>query len=252
MLTDFGTKDYFVGAMKGVILSISPSAQIIDITHEIEAQNINAANFTLRACYRNFPDKTIFVAIVDPGVGSNRRAILVETDKYVFIAPDNGLISFVFHEEDNFKVYELTNKKFFAENISRTFHGRDVFAPVAAHLSNSVNPFEFGVQIDDFVRLNETKPFENESGEIVGEIIHIDKFGNLITNLTTENLPEKFVLEINGVKIENLKSYYAEAEKGEILMIFGSAGFLEIAAFQSSAQKLLNSKAGNPVKVEKL
>lgn len=252
MLTDFGTKDYFVGAMKGVILSINPNVQIVDITHEIEAQNINAAKFTLQACYKNFPEKTIFVAVVDPGVGSNRRAILVETDEYFFVAPDNGLLSFIFNETVNFKVYELTNEKFFAENISRTFHGRDVFAPVAAHLSNGINPFEFGVQIDEFIRLNETKPFENESGEIVGEIIHIDKFGNLITNLTKENLPEKFVLEINDVKIEKLNEYFAEAEKGEILMIFGSAGFLEIAAFQSSAQKLLNSKAGNLVKVEKL
>lgn len=252
LLTDFGTKDYFVGAMKGVILSINREAKIVDITHEIEPQNIAAASFNLRACYKNFPEKTIFVAVVDPGVGSNRKAILVETNKYFFIAPDNGLLSFVFNEEADFKVYELTNEKFFAENISQTFHGRDVFAPVAAHLSNGVPPSEFGLQTNNFVRLNEAQPSKNDAGKIVGTIIYIDKFGNLVTNLTKEHLPENFVLEIGVVKIGNLKNYFAEAETGEILTIFGSAGFLEIVAFQDSAQKLLNSKTGNLVKVEKL
>ena len=144
LLTDFGTKDYFVGAMKGVILNINENAKIIDITHEIEPQNIRSASFTLRACYKNFPPKTIFVAVVDPGVGSERRAILVETEDYFFIAPDNGLLSFIFNESDDFLVYEITNEKFFNQPVSQTFHGRDIFAPCAAHLSKGVLPAEFG------------------------------------------------------------------------------------------------------------
>ncbi len=241
LLTDFGTKDYFVGAMKGVILSINQTAQIIDITHEIEPQDIESASFTLRACYQNFPQKTIFVAVVDPGVGSNRRAILVETDNYFFIAPDNGLLSFVFEEAKSFRVFELTNKKYFAEKVSATFHGRDIFAPIAAHLSKGVLPNEFGAEIQNFIH-NST---ENNSPQI----IHIDRFGNLITNLKRENLPENFALEINGERIEKLQNYYAEAEKLELFMIFGSAGFLEIVAFQDSAQKRLNAKNGQAIKV---
>jgi hypothetical protein len=136
LLTDFGTADYYVGAMKGVILSINSDVTIVDISHEIEPQNINAASFTLRSCYRNFPPKTIFAAIVDPGVGSDRNAILIETENYRFIAPDNGILSFVFNGTEKSRVFELTNDKFFLPSISRTFHGRDVFAPCAAHLSN--------------------------------------------------------------------------------------------------------------------
>ena len=158
LLTDFGTKDYFVGAMKGVILGINENAGIIDITHEIEPQNISEASFTLRACYKNFPSHTIFVAIVDPGVGSKRRAILVETEDYFFIAPDNGLLSFVFNESEDFTVYEITNEKFFYHPVSKTFHGRDIFAPCAAHLSKKMLPSEFGKEINDFINFSETKP----------------------------------------------------------------------------------------------
>ncbi|HXG86124.1 MAG TPA: SAM-dependent chlorinase/fluorinase [Pyrinomonadaceae bacterium] len=249
LLTDFGTRDYFVGAIKGAILSICETVKIIDITHEIEPQNIQLASFTLRACYENFPKKTIFVAVVDPGVGSNRRAILVETTDYFFVAPDNGLLSFVFDETENFRVFELTNQKYFAERVSRTFHGRDVFAPVAAHLANGVQPNEFGAQITDFVRSKENIPHKTDDKKIEGEVIHIDHFGNLITNFRKEDLPAKFYLETNGERIEKLRTFFAEAEKSEIFMIFGSAGFLEIVAFQDSAENLLKAKIGDAVTV---
>jgi S-adenosyl-L-methionine hydrolase (adenosine-forming) len=239
LLTDFGTKDYFVGALKGTILSINAGANIVDITHEIPPQDIRAAAFTLLACYKNFPEKTIFLTVVDPGVGSNRKAILVETEKYYFIAPDNGLLSFVFEEIS--RVYELTNKKYFAANVSQTFHGRDIFAPVAAHLSNGVEPNQFGNETKDFVR--------SKSEKAEAEIIHIDRFGNLITNLKPEDLPEKFALQIGGKIIDQLKNFYAEAETGEIFMIWGSAGFLEIAARQDSASKLLNAENGAKILV---
>ena len=244
LLTDFGTKDYFVGAMKGVILSINPNANIVDITHEIEPQNIASAAFTLRACYKNFPPRTIFVVVVDPGVGSNRKAILVETADYYFIAPDNGLLSFIFSERKDFKVFELTEEKFFAAKVSATFHGRDVFAPVAANLTNGVQSAEFGLQTKDYIQLDEYAPHVESNESIVGEIIHIDRFGNLITNLKQENLPDEFVAEVNNTKINKLLNYFAEAEKSELFMIFGSAGFLEIVAFQDSAADLLGANVG--------
>ncbi len=245
LLTDFGTKDYFVGAMKGVILSIDKRAQIVDITHEIPPQEIRSAAFTLCACFRDFPEKTIFVAVVDPGVGSSRRAILVETENYFFIAPDNGLLSFVFNESDNFRVFEITNENFFRKPVSQTFHGRDIFAPVAAHLSAGAKPAEFGKEITDFVKFEETKPRNINETQIEAEIIHADHFGNLITNLKKEDLSENFVLNIGEEKIEKLQAFYAEAEKSELFMIFGSAGFLEIVAFQDSAREILNAKIGD-------
>jgi len=255
LITDFGMADYFVGAMKGVILSINPAAQIVDITHEISPQNIASAGFILRACYRNFPKKTIFAAVVDPGVGSNRKAILVETEDYFFIAPDNGLLSFVFlgfNETESFHVYELSGEQFFRRLISGTFHGRDVFAPVAAHLSNGVNPLEFGAKIKDYVCTAENKPQNFGENEIAAEIIHIDRFGNLITNLRKEDAPENFSLEISGKTIEKIRDYYSEAEQSEIFMIWGSAGFLEIAAFQDSAAESLEAATGQKIIVRKI
>lgn len=253
LLTDFGTQDYFVGAMKGAILSINPQAKIVDITHEIPPQDIRAASFTLCACYEDFPEKTIFVAVVDPGVGSNRKAILVETERYFFVAPDNGLLSFVFKKNKSAlaqartSVFELTNEKFFAEKISRTFHGRDIFAPVAARLSAGVEPNEFGRKIEDFIRFEFSEPKKISGEKIEAEIIHIDRFGNLITNLRKKDLPEKFSIEINGKLIDRLQNFYVEAEKDELFMIFGSAGFLEIAASQNSASELLNATGGTKI-----
>lgn len=253
LLTDFGTRDYFVGALKGAILSVNINAKIVDITHGIAPQNIRSAGFTLRACYADFPPKTIFVAVVDPGVGSKRRAILVETDEYFFIAPDNGLLSFVFNESNNFRVFELTNKAYFAENISSSFHGRDLFAPVAAHLSNGVKPKQFGAEIKDFVRFEENLPRKINENEIEAEIIAIDRFGNLITNLKREDLPEKFFIEIGAARVETLREYFAEGANGaadEAFMIFGSAGLLEISVFQNSAEKSLKAAAGQKIIVK--
>jgi S-adenosylmethionine hydrolase len=250
LLTDFGTQDYFTGAMKGAILRINSDAKIVDITHDIAPQDIHSAAFTLRSCYGDFPEKTIFVAVVDPGVGSTRRAILVKTEKYYFIAPDNGLLSFVFDKEKDFRVFELTDEKFFRHPISRTFHGRDVFAPVAAHLSNGIKPNEFGREIKDFIRFQTARPRRISDDRFEAEVIHIDRFGNLITNLRKEDLPENFSVVINGKLIDRLQNFYIEAESGDSFMIFGSAGFLEIAAFQNSASKLLNTRSGDRILVK--
>ncbi len=250
LLTDFGTKDYFVGAMKGAILRVNPDARMIDLTHEIAPQNIKSAGFTLRACYRDFPPQTIFVAVVDPGVGSKRRAILVACGDYFFIAPDNGLLSFIFNEATSFRVFEMTDKKFFAPKISATFHGRDVFAPAAAHLSNGISATEFGREIFDFVCFEESRPRRFFEREIEAEIIGIDRFGNLITNLKRSDLPAGFALEIGARRVEKLQNYFAESQPGEVFMIFGSAGFLEVAVFQDSAKNLLQAEVGQKIAVK--
>lgn len=251
LLTDFGTRDHFTGAMKGAILSINKKAQIVDITHEIPPQDIQSASFTLRACYRDFPAKTIFTAIVDPGVGSDRRAILVETANYYFIAPDNGLLSFIFNEDKPFRVFELANDTYSKHPVSDTFHGRDIFAPAAAHLSNGVKPDEFGNELKDFVSFEERKPRKISDNRIEAEIIHIDRFGNLISNLKKDDLPDGFTIVINETRISKIRQFFAESNKSELFMILGSAGFLEIAAFQDSAAKLLNVKAPQKFLLEK-
>jgi S-adenosyl-L-methionine hydrolase (adenosine-forming) len=252
LLTDFGTKDYFVGAMKGAILSINENVHLVDITHEIAAQDIRSAGFNLRACYRDFLVGTIFVAVVDPGVGSDRRAILVETGDYFFIAPDNGLLSFVFDAGEDFRVFELTNPQFFAREISATFHGRDVFAPVAAHLSKGVKADEFGPEIADFVRFDENRPRVVGEDESEAEIIAIDRFGNLITNLEREDLAADFAIEIGATRIERLQNYFAENAPGELFMIWGSAGFLELVAFRASAAEILQAAIGQKITVKRL
>ncbi len=252
LLTDFGTQDYFVGAMKGVILSINPNAKIIDITHEIPPQDIQAGAFTIANYYKTFPPQTIHICVVDPGVGSNRRQILVETGECFFIAPDNGLLSFVYANEQDFRVSELTNEKFFRKPVSRTFHGRDVFAPIAAHLSRKVSVIELGREIKNFIQFKTSEPRTISAGKVEAEIIHIDRFGNLITNLKSENTPEKFVLEVNGKRIDTHHKYYAEAKTGEIFSILGSADFLEIVVFNDSAEDLLNVSAGEKVILIKL
>lgn len=250
LLTDFGTKDYFVSAMKGTILSINEEVKIIDITHEIEPQDIKSASFTLASVYQNFPAKTIFVSVVDPGVGSIRRALLVETDEYFFVAPDNGLLSFIIQREQNFQVFELTDSRFFLPIVSQTFHGRDVFAPVAAWLSKGIEPNEFGSKINDFIKIENTRPKHISVNLLESEIIHIDRFGNLITNLKREDVENDFTIEINGKLIEKYYDYYAEAEPNEIFAVFGSADYLEIVAYQNSAQDLLKVKTGEKIKVK--
>ncbi len=252
LTTDFGNRDYFVGAMKGVILSISPNAQIVDLTHEIAPQNIFSGAFTLFNAAKEFPAETIHVCVVDPGVGSKRRPILLATEKHFFVAPDNGVLSFVLENETKFRVFELTDEKFFRQPLSRTFHGRDLFAPVAAHLANGVKPQEFGAEVFDFAHLSLAKPEKVGGSTISARILHIDHFGNLITNLRREDLPERFALEINGVRIEKLQNFFAEAEQGKLGLIFGSAGYLEIAANCDSAKEMLKAEIGQQVKMERL
>ena len=191
LLTDFGAQDYFVGAMKGVILSLNPDATIVDITHEIPPQDIQAAAFNLLACYQDFPAGTIHVAVVDPGVGSDRRAILVECANQFFVGPDNGLFSWITEREGKFSAWQITNEKFFRSPVSSTFHGRDVFAPVAAALSNGAATDEMSAPpLENIVMLAPLLP-RTTAEAIEGCIIHIDRFGNCVTNFTAEHINEE-------------------------------------------------------------
>ncbi len=253
LLTDFGTSDYFVPAVKGVILTISPNTRIVDLTHDVAAQDVHSAAFTLGACYRDFPAGSIHVAVVDPGVGSARRAIIAEAGGRLFVGPDNGIFSFVYARESDARVFHVTNDKYFRHPVSATFHGRDVFAPVAAHLALGAKPEDFGAEIGDCVRFEIPQPKQVGDGAVAGRVIHIDRFGNCITNFTEAELSQSRIarstrLYFGGREIRQFGAYFAEAaDRGELFAYPGSAGYWEIALWRDSAAKLVNVRCGDEV-----
>lgn len=252
LLTDFGNADYFVAAMKGVILSNDPTARIIDITHDIPAQDIEAAAFTLFAAHNAFPKGTIHVAVVDPGVGSNRRAILIKLGGQFFVGPDNGIFSYVCDGGEP-RVFHLNNPKYFRHPVSDTFNGRDIFAPVAAALSHGTAPKKLGLEVNNYVRLSSLQAEASRDGVISGRVIHIDHFGNCVTNITPNELTEKmsaggFRLTIKGQQVDTLRRFFAEeGSANSVFCVWGSAGFLEITAKNQSAAKRLKVKRGDSV-----
>ena len=235
LLTDFGLADYFVGAVKGAILSVNSSATIVDITHEIPPQDIEAGAFTLFAGYKTFPAGTIHVAVVDPGVGSERRAIIVSANEQFFVGPDNGLFTYICDREISHRIVHVTAERFFRPSVSSTFHGRDIFGPVGAALSNGVALGEFGAEIGDAVRL--------PSLDTPPRIIHIDRFGNCVTNITQA---EKSLV-INGQTISEFRQFYGAGDRETLFAIMGSAGFLEISVNGGSAAKVLGAKRGDAI-----
>ncbi len=248
LLTDFGTADGYAGAMKGVILSINPSAAIMDITHDIAPQDVMGGALALAAAVPFFPEGSIHVAVVDPGVGSARKAILVEVNGRFLIGPDNGLLSLVFSETEPKAVYTLEDRSKFLEKVGSTFHGRDIFAPVAARLSLGLKPDDFGPRPDRWERLHIPRPKQEKTG-LTGRVIHVDRFGNIITNAREEDLPqgpERASLKIRmaGRVIEGIKTSYAEAPPGELLVVIGSGGFLEVSRNKGNAASLLGVSAG--------
>lgn len=260
LLTDFGTADYFVAALRGVILTANPQARIVDITHDIPPQDIEAGAFTLLAACSSFPAGTIHVAVVDPGVGSSRRAILVKTREGYFVGPDNGLFSYVCERSENEgaapELFHLDNEKYFRRPVSATFHGRDVFAPVAAALSRGVKPQELGKAISEIVRLEPLRTTTSRDGRLMARIIHIDRFGNCVTNITQSDLTAKMIaagaaLAVKGKTVKSFRQYFAEKARAneKVFGIWGSAGFLEIAAANASAAKLLKVQRGDAVTV---
>jgi S-adenosylmethionine hydrolase len=237
LLTDFGTADYYVGAVKGAILSVNPAAVIVDITHEIPPQDVAAGAFTLLAAYKTFPAGTIHVAVVDPGVGSTRRPIIVSANEQFFVGPDNGLFTYIYDRESSHRTFHVTSDRFFRREVSTTFHGRDVFAPVAAALSKGIEVEEFGAEINDAVRL--------PSLETPLRIIHIDRFGNCVTNITRADEG----LVINGRTISEFRQFYGDGDDESLFAIWGSAGFLEISVNGGSAAQALGVNVGTRIAI---
>lgn len=240
--------------MKGVILSINPETTIVDITHGVPAQDIETAAFNLLSCYRDFPAGTIHLAVVDPGVGSNRRAIIVECAGQFFVGPDNGLFSWVCERESDWSATHVTNDRFFKKPVSNTFHGRDVFAPVAAALSAGREPQEFGSALTDIVQLPSLEPATIDEQTIEGRIIHIDHFGNCVTNFTRRALEShgsamSWRMTLNDREIDSFREFFANSTVDEVFAIIGSAGLIEICVRNGSAANLLNVQRGQSVQL---
>jgi S-adenosylmethionine hydrolase len=253
LLTDFGTADYYVGAMKGVMLGICPDAQLVDISHEIPPYAITEAAFTLSQAWSCFPRGTIHLAVVDPGVGSVRRPLLVEAAGHYFVAPDNGVLTMVYHAVRGHEVRAITASGYFRHPVSRTFHGRDIFALVAAHLANGLAPSEFGNPIGDYLRLGFSIPALIGEKTWVGTILKVDRFGNLITNFDSETWrrlsTEMFQMGIGGQSVSSMAPNYAAMLEGELFVIEGSAGFLEVSTNRGSAAERLGARSGDPVEL---
>jgi S-adenosyl-L-methionine hydrolase (adenosine-forming) len=247
LTTDFGLAGHFAAAMKGVILRIEPRARIVDISHEITPYAISEAGFAVAQVYRYFPKGTIHVAVVDPGVGTSRRPLLVEAAGQYFVAPDNALLSMVYSREKH-KVRAVTASKFFLKPVSGTFHGRDVFAPVAAHLARGVRPPQFGNLISDYVRSWFSEPVQTGKGTWRGAVLAVDSFGNLITNFPVAQFPE-LTLTAGKREVTRRVDSYAEGAPGELIVIAGSSGYYEIACNQSSAAQRTGCAAGAEVKL---
>ncbi|MFH1051562.1 MAG: SAM-dependent chlorinase/fluorinase [bacterium] len=241
LLTDFGLSDSYVGQMKGVIASLNPNANVIDLTHDIQPQNIKHGAFILVSSCTYFPKGTIFVCVIDPGVGSKRKAIAVQTENYYFIAPDNGLLTFALEKQEILQVIELDNQEYHFADKSNTFHGRDVFAPVAAHLSLGIETEKLGSEIDinDIIKLKPLK-LKKKKKKIVGEIIYADKFGNLITSIhksDIQEIEEDIVIQFGKEKIRDISKTYSDVKKGKLLAYIGSSGYLEIGVRGGNAEK---------------
>ncbi len=256
LTTDFGLNDHFVGTMKAVILSITPDAEIVDICHAIQAFDILDGALALAQAYSYFPSRTVHLVVVDPGVGSARRPILASSEKYNFVAPDNGVLSLMYAREERLSVRHITADHYFAQEPSNTFHGRDIFAPVAAYLAKGVDLEKFGPEITDFVRFNAPKPKATEPNTLRGVVLKVDRFGNLITNITPHDAPVLFKTEPPAFKIivgkkevNSIRTNYAEGAPGEVFGILGSMGYLEIAANRAAAAQLTGAGKGSEVSI---
>ncbi len=254
LLTDFGTADYFVPAVKGVILSLNPEASLIDLTHEVPVQDIEYAAFTLGACYRNFPPQTIHMAVVDPGVGSARRPIVVEARGQFFVGPDNGIFSYIYARESPVRVFHAVREEFFRHPVSATFHGRDVFAPLAAWLSLGVSAESVGPEIQDYIHFDLPQPvIDASSGDVIGQIIHIDRFGNCITNLTARELEQDYTtcsprLKVGAHLVTRFTTHFAQADgSDELFAYLGSATYWEVAVWCGSAAERVGARRGMEV-----
>lgn len=254
--TDFGLNDHYVGTMKGVILNINAAAQIVDICNAVQSFDVLDGALTIVQAYPYFPADTVHLVVVDPGVGSTRRPLLVTTGKHVFIAPDNGVLSFVFEREERVSVRHISASHYFLQPVSSTFHGRDVFGAVAGWLSKGVEVAKFGDEITDYTRFAAPKPKPVNGKLLKGVILKVDKFGNLITNITPLDLPQLFAPEpppfkvlIAKHEITKMTQSYSEGTPGEVFVVLNSMGFLEIACHRGSASHIVGAGKGSDVGV---
>ena len=269
LTTDFGYDDAYVAAVKGAILNINPEASIVDVSHSIKPRDVLQAAFILSSAYRYFPKQTVHVAIVDPGVGSERRGIILKTPSAMFVAPDNGILSYIIDDlfsveggsaveqsrgltevifKAGLEAAAITDPRFWRHPVSPTFHGRDIFAPVAAGLSLGISLYEFGEKINSLHVLPIPKPSLDPEGNLVGQVLHIDRFGNLIANIRSSNLPGRnVVVEVCGRRIQGITDYYAQ-EDG-VMAVVGSSGYLEISLRDGSACDFLGVGVGEEISV---
>lgn len=256
LTTDFGLRDTYVAEMKAVILSICPSATIVDITHEIEKFNIKMGAYVLASASPYFPKGTIHVVVVDPGVGTERRPILVQTNQGFYVGPDNGVLALTIKSQCITHIYKISNQKFMLPKISQTFHGRDIFAPTAAHLANGTPSAEFGPEILD-IATPEFAKIIRKKDVLIGEVIHIDRFGNIITNFGEKELKLLNIKGVVNVKLKNIRlrskfcRAYGEVKPQEPLALVGSHNFLEISINQGNAAKNFGTKIGDKVTLQR-
>ena len=255
LLTDFGLVDPFVAMMKGVMLGINPALQVVDLCHSVQRQNVRQAAFMLMTSCGYFPRGTIHVAVVDPGVGTGRRILACRTERFYFLAPDNGLLGPVLEREHPCQCVDVSNTEYFLDHVSRTFHGRDIFAPVAAHLSLGVPLEGLGEPVWPAELLHFAKPRRQDGETVVGEVLYTDRFGNLVTNLHEDDTKQvagedgSVHITVGGTTLEGLSLSYAAERPGILLALVGSTGFLEVAVNLGSAQEFLGVDIGAPVEL---
>lgn len=255
LTTDFGLNDHFVGAVKGVILDIVPEATIVDISHAVQAFDVLDGALAISQAYSYYPTGTVHMVVVDPGVGTTRRPILASSDAYHFVAPDNGVLSMIYAREERMHVRHVTSEHYFRQPVSNTFHARDVFAPVAAYLAKLVDSHKFGEEIDDYVRFAAPRPKAAGDNRLRGVVLKVDRFGNLITNVTPEDAPalfssnSSFKIAVGNKEITTLRAAYAEGAAGEVFGVLGSMGYLEIVANRAAAAQITGAGKGSEVSI---
>jgi S-adenosylmethionine hydrolase len=254
LTTDFGLNDHFVGTIKGVILDIAPDVEIVDICHSVQAFDVLDGALTIAQAYSYFPTGTVHLVVVDPGVGTARRPIVVSSERHHFVAPDNGVLSLVYGREERLHVRHVTAEHYYLQPVSSTFHGRDIFAPITAYLAKGVDPEKFGDEINDFVRFNPPKPKPASGNILRGVVLKVDRFGNLVTNITPQDVPALFQPEpptfritVGKREINEMHTNYAQGAPGSVFGILGSMGYLEIAANRGSAAQVLGTGKGSEV-----
>jgi len=256
LTTDFGLNDHFVGTMKGVILNIVPEAEIVDISHAVQPYDVLDGALTIAQSYSYFPTAAVHVVVVDPGVGTARRPIIASSEQHHFVAPDNGVLSLIYAREERMHVRHVTSQHYFQQPVSNTFHGRDIFAPVAAYLAKRVDSEKFGEIVDDYVRFNAPRPKAVDARTMRGVVLKVDRFGNLITNITPQDVPmlfqqspPAFKIVVGKREIGEIKSTYSEGEPGEIFAILGSMGYVEISTNRGSAAQAIGAGKGADVSI---